>query len=170
MIHDETLRVRTGLVFLYGAVAAVVRGDAPGARMMLEDLRDSSDDLTELLAAISVISLERLQAALTTGELAPDTRRVLAGALISRATAFNVSTARAVHGAAWRLDAVRCGDHQRAARDVANDAADSSASELVLGATALLAAIVALWATSSGLSPRRAAADLCIAASFADAA
>lgn len=169
VLNDETNRVRARLVCLYGAVAAVVRGDTDGARILLSDLQDDDDDLTEVLVAISIATLERLRVAMAATSHLQQERDDLAANLIAQATAYRVSTARSVQGAALRLDAVRRGDHEGAASDVEHAAADSSPAELVLGATALLAAIVALWARLSGQSVRRAATNLCLAASFSPA-
>jgi hypothetical protein len=164
--------VRLALVNLYGAVAAVVRGDTDGARLLLDDLEHCGADLTELLAAISIASLERLGVALSapgSGHGRDETshgRIDLATRLVRDARDYRVASPRAVHEAAWRLDAVRRGDRLQAVRDVESATATSTPTELLFGATALLAAIVALWARNSGQSTRRAATDLCLAASF----
>ena len=100
--------VRQALVNLYGAVAAVVRGDVEGARLLLDDLEHCGADLTEILTAISIASLERLGVALAGPGVAedgidrdPTTGRIdLATRLVRDARDYRVASPRAVHEAA----------------------------------------------------------------------
>ncbi|MBI5089105.1 MAG: hypothetical protein HZB15_09690 [Actinobacteria bacterium] len=165
--------VRETLSRIYGAVAAVVRDDLLGSDVLLADLHDSFADFSELLAALSFATLDRLDAALATGEvLSPRERRAMAQFLLTEAHRYALHPAAGgaavpVQSAARRLDAVRRHDHEQVLAEIEDARSVSSDAELLWGATALLAAVVAMWAQRSGQSPRRAAADLCLAVSVA---
>jgi hypothetical protein len=165
-------RVRQALISLYGAVAAVVRDDQDAAEMMLADLTETLEDVNEVLMTISIATLERLEAAVTSGDRSTGGDGSADGGLSARhvlalAADFGLSSRRTVHAAAWRLDAVREGDRSRAAADIARSQSLGTETELTYGAIALLAAIVAVWANRTGRSPKVAASDLCLAASLA---
>jgi hypothetical protein len=168
--------VRETLSRIYGAVAAVVRDDVVGSDVLLADLHESFGDFSELLAALSFATLDRLDAALATGDvLSPRERRAMAQFLLTEAHRYALlsaaGTGRAgavpVQSAARRLDAVRRHDHEQVLAEIEDARTVSSDAELLWGATALLAAVVAMWAQRSGQSPRRAAAGLCMAVSVA---
>ncbi|MEZ5249578.1 MAG: hypothetical protein R2713_10310 [Ilumatobacteraceae bacterium] len=64
---------------MYGAVAALVREDRIGMEVLLDDLRRTCTDPTELLATMAFATLDRLDAALTTGtQLSPREAQALA--------------------------------------------------------------------------------------------
>jgi hypothetical protein len=169
--------VRETLSRIYGAVAAVVRDDVLGSDVLLADLHESFGDFSELLAALSFATLDRLDAALSTGDvLSPRERRAMAQFLLTEAHRYALLSAAGVAGrggavpvqsAARRLDAVRRHDHEQVLAEIEDARLVSSDAELLWGATALLTAVVAMWAQRSGQSPRRAAADLCLAVSVA---
>lgn len=167
MHDDEIVRVREALVCLYGAVAAVMRHDDDGTALLLTDLTECFADLEDLLVAISVATLERLEAAVGAGpSIEPTHGRPIAQELLSVAHGYHVSNLDTVQCAAWRLDAVRQGDREQAIVDIAGSRTVATDHELILGATALLAATVVLWARRTGQLPSRAATDLCLAASL----
>jgi hypothetical protein len=160
--------VRDTLSRIYGAVAAVVRDDRVGTGVLLGDLRESFDDVAELLSTLSLATLDRLDAALAAGDkLSPAERRAMAQFLLTEAHRYAMSDAVPVQSAARRLDAIRRHDHDQVLAEIEQDRALASDEQLLWGATALLSAVVALWAQRSGVSPRRAAADLCMAVSVA---
>lgn len=161
-------QVRQALVSLYGAVAAVVRDDQDAVRLLLNDLTEALDDVDEVLVTISVATLERLEAETGAGTQLHDSD-VTARQVFAMASEYSLSSRRTVHAAAWRLDAVRVGDRSRATADIARSLNIGTPFELVYGATALLAAIVAVSANRTGHSPKVAARDLCLAASLAAA-
>ncbi len=162
--------VRETLSRIYGAVAAVVRDDRLGSDLLLTDLHDSFDDFSELLAAMSFATLDRLDAALATGvQLSPRESRAMAQYLLTEAHRYAMSDAIPVQAAARRLDAVRRHDHEQVVAEIEHSRSIASDTELLWGATALLTATVSMWAQRSGQSPRRAAADLCLAVSVAPA-
>lgn len=167
MHDDEIVRVREALACLYGAVAAVMRDDDDGASILLGDLRSCFDDVADLLVAISVATLERLEAAIAAGPaIEPAHGRPIAHELLSVAHGYDVAARDAVQYAAWRLDAVRQGDRHQVMLDVAGSRAIASDEELINGAAALLAATVVLWARRTGQLPGHAVVDLCLAASL----
>jgi hypothetical protein len=166
-VHSEqTEEVRDVLGRIYGAVAAIVRGDRLGVDLMLADVHASSDDIAELLAAISYATLDRLAAALEPGGvLSPHETRAMASALLTEARQYSVSEAASIHAAAQRLDAVRRHDRDQVLLGIERARSMATDLEVLWGATALLTATVSEWARRSGQSPRRAAADLCLAVS-----
>jgi hypothetical protein len=167
---DNLDDVRDTLSRIYGAVAAVVRDDRMGSDLLLTDLQDSFDDFSELLAAMSFATLDRLDAALATGaQLSPRESRAMAQFLLSEAHRYAMAEAVPVQSAARRLDAVRRHDHDQVVAEIAHARSVTSDAELLRGATALLTATVSMWAQRSGQTPRRAAADLCLAVSVAPA-
>jgi hypothetical protein len=88
-------------------------------------------------------------------------------ALLSAGAPSGRAGAVPVQSAARRLDAVRRHDHEQVLAEIEDARTVSSDAELLWGAMALLTAVVAMWAQRSGQSPRRAAADLCLAVSVA---
>ena len=167
MHDDEIVRVREALVCLYGAVAAVMRHDDDGTSLLLADLTGCFTDLDDLLVAVSVATLERLEAAVGAGpSIEPAQGRPIAQELLSVAHGYHVANRDAVQYAAWRLDAVRQGDRHQVILDIAGSRAIATDEELILGATALLAATVVLWARRTGQAPATAVRDLCLAASL----
>jgi hypothetical protein len=167
---DNTDEVRDTLSRIYGAVAAVVRDDRVGSDLLLQDLHDSYDDFSELLAAMSFATLDRLDAALAAGaQLSPRESRAMAQYLLTEAHRYAISDAVPVQAAARRLEAVRRHDHEQVMAEIEHARSIASDSELLYGATALLTATVSMWAQRSGRSTRRAAADLCMAVSVVPA-
>ena len=167
---EDIDHVRDTLSCLYGAVAAIARDDRVGADLLLADMCTdmiaANGDVAELLSAISFATLDRLDAALGTAER-PTGResRAIAQYLLTEVHRYSLGDSVPVQSAARRLDAIRRHDHDQANADIANDRAATTDGELVWGAAALLTATVAMWAQRSGLSTRRAAADLCLAVS-----
>ena len=152
---------------LYGAVAAMVRHDDEGVTILLDELTACLPDVEELLIALSVATLERLEAAVGAGPGIPPTEgRPIAQELLGLAHGFHRSDPDTVQFAAWRLDAVRQGDRHQAHADVAGSLQRATTRDLVLGGAALLAATVLLWARRTGQRPSHAAMDLCLAASL----
>lgn len=171
MHDDEIVRVRSALVCLYGAVASVMRHDANDAHLLLADLRESFEDIDEVLVAISLATLERLEAAVGSGpSLAPQQGRPIAQELLGVAHGYGVARVGSIQSAAWRLDAIRQGDHEQAMADITSARGRTTDAELVFGAVALLAATVVLWARRTGQSPNTAITDLCLAAALTPAA
>ena len=167
MHDDEIVRVREALVCLYGSVAAVMRRDAEGTELLLTDLTGCFADLEDLLVAISVATLERLEAAVGAGPtIEPTQGRPIAQELLSVAHGYRMAERDAVQYAAWRLDAVRQGDRHQVLLDIAGSRAIADDDELVRGAVALLAATVVLWARRNGQTADAAITDLCLAASL----
>jgi hypothetical protein len=165
MIDARQRRLDAAMVDLYGAVAAMIRCDRVGARLLLAELRADVRNTAELLVAISFATLERLEAAFDDRSLRPHDRP-LAGDFVRAAVGYGAATTSAVHAAAWRLDAVRRNDRRRARRDVTGSRRIATDEHLVAGAVALLAAVVELAARSAGDDPDVAARQLCLAASM----
>lgn len=163
-VEPTAVPLSHALVSLYGAVAAVLRHDHLAVDLMTADLVDAFGDVTETLMAISSATLERLEVALGCGMPFGEESGCTARRVLSLATDYDLADERAVHAAAWRLDAVRTGDLERAAADVTSSQVLGSDIELVHGAVALLTAIVAIWALRTGRSARVAASELCLAA------
>ena len=152
---------------LYGTVAAMVRRDDEGVTILLDDLTECLPDVEELLIAVSVATLERLEAAVGAGPgIPPAQGRPIAQELLCLAQSFHRSEPDTVQFAAWRLDAVRQGDRHQAHADIAGSLDLATDRDLVLGGAALLAATVLLWARRTGQDPSDAAKDLCLAASL----
>ncbi len=166
VMSDTTDHVRDALSSMYGAVAALIREDRIGMELLLGDLRENFDDFTELLATIAFATLDRLDAALTSGcALSPRETRGLAQHLLTEAHRFALVDAIPVQAAARRLDAVRCHDHEFVTAEVMHARTVASDADLVCGAVALMAATVNVWADRSGRTTHKAIADLCLAAS-----
>jgi len=166
--------VRAALVNLYGAVAAVMRTDWPALRLMVSDLTDALDGVEDVLVVISLATLECLWDGFGFVERHPgavesdaDNSAVAARELLAIAAGFELSSPDLISAAAWRLEAVRSGDRDRAAADIIQSLHLGSEAELVDGAIALLAAIVTRQARRSGRSPQRLASDICLAVSLA---
>ncbi len=165
-MSDNPDLVRDALASMYGAVAAVVRDDRAGLDLLLWDLYQSFDDFTELLATMSFATLDRLQAALAVGHApSPRETRALAEHLLTEAHRLALADAVPVQSAARRLDAVRRHDHDEVTAEVEHARTVATDVELLNGATALLAATVAVWAERAGRNATRAVSDLCLAAS-----
>ena len=166
VISDTSDDVRDALSSMYGAVAALVRADRVGMDLLLRDLVDSSPDITETLATMAFATLDRLDAALSAGHVmsARETRS-LAQQLITDAHHYALVDALPVQAAARRLDGVRRHDHAHVATEVMHARTMASDTELLWGATALLAATVSVWAERSGRTMTEAVGDLCLAAS-----
>ena len=147
---------------LYGAAAALVRGDRPGAELLVGDLRMSIPSLEELLVTISVATLERLEDAFRHVSLG-DPRRPIAQQMVARAVSYRIARPATVHAAAWRLDPVRRADRAAAAENVAQSRRVGSDDELALGAVALFAAALELGASSRGIDAESTARRLCYA-------
>lgn len=170
-MSDTTDHVRDALSSMYGAVAALVREDRIGMELLLDDLRRGFDDFTELLATMAFATLDRLDAALTTGTpLSPRETRALAQHLLTEAHRIALVDAIPVQAAARRLDAVRRHDHGYVAAEVMHARTVASDTELLYGAVALLTATVDVWAGRSNRTLHKAVADLCLAASVEPAA
>ena len=166
MISDNSLIVRDALGSMYGAVAAVVRDDRAGMRLLLDDLYTSFDDFTQLLATISIATLDRLDAALSAGEaLSPRETRSLAEHLLTEAHRLAIADAVPVQSAARRLDAVRRHAHEEVAAEVHHARSVATDLQLLTGAIALLSATVSAWADRSDQTADHAVTELCLAAS-----
>jgi len=166
--------VRVALVNLYGAVAAVMRKDWPALRLMESDLTEALEGVEDVLIVISLATLECLWDGFGFVERHPgatgpdsDNSAVAAKELLAIAAGFELSSPEVVNAAAWRLEAVRSGDRDRAAADIVQSKRLGSEAELVDGAIALLAAIVTRQAHRSGRSAQRLASDICLAVSLA---
>ena len=164
--------VRAALVSLYGAVAAAIRKDWPALRLMVSDTVDALDGVEDVLIVIALASLECLWDGCGVAGAEPSTSEsdnsgVAARELLAIATSLELSTPDMINSAAWRLDAVRCGDRMRAAADIAQSRRLGSERELIDGAIALLSAIVTRQAHRSGRSPQGLAADICLTVSLA---
>lgn len=147
---------------LYGSAAALVRGDRPGAELLVTDLRASIPSLEELLVTVSVATLERLEDAFKHVSLG-DPRRPIAQQMITRAVSYRIARPAAVHAAAWRLDPVRRADRAAATDNVAHSRRVGNDEELVLGAVALFAAALELGAATRGFDAEATARRLCYA-------
>ena len=168
---DTAENVRDALSSMYGAVAALIREDRIGMELLLDDLRRGFDDFTELLATMAFATLDRLDAALTTGTpLSPRETRSLAQRLLTDAHRLALVDAIPVQAAARRLDAVRRHDHGFVAAEVMHARTVASDAALLFGAVALLAATVNVWAERSHRTLHKAIGDLCLAASVEPAA
>jgi hypothetical protein len=164
---DHVRDVRDALSSMYGAVAALVRNDRAGMDMLLNDLDGSFAELTELLATMAFATLDRLDAALASGQpMSARETRSLAQQLMTDAHRYAVVDAMPVQAAARRLDAVRRHDHDHVAAEVMHARTMASDIELLCGATALLTATVNVWAQRSGRTMNEAVNDLCLAASI----
>jgi hypothetical protein len=140
-------RARRSVTALLDATDAIARDDLGHARTVLgrlivDDRRAGATAVVEALAAASVLTLDRLGHAVAqrarTGAGRPDPLE-----LVDRAAGYGVASRTAVLTAAWRLDAVRRGDHDRALLDLAESGVGGERAEeldLLAGAAALLAA------------------------------
>ncbi len=142
----ERLACRS-ITVLLGAAAAIDRDDPEGAREALGQLLRDDVGLDavahiEVLAAASMLTLDHLEAAVARrsgiGAGRPDPVE-----LIDRAVGYGVAPRTSVLAAAWRLDAVRCGDHHRATQEVSMSWAAGDELDLLAGAAALLASTMA---------------------------
>jgi hypothetical protein len=166
-MSDTTEHVRDTLSSVYGAVSALVREDRLGMEVLVDDLRCGEENVTELLTTMAFATLDRLDAALTTGTpLSPRETRSLAQQLLTEAHRLALVDAVPVQAAARRLDAVRQHDHGLVAAEIMHARSVASDADLLHGAIALLTATVAVWADRSGRSLHQAISDLCLAASI----
>ena len=165
-IESDEATVRAAMGQLYGAAAALVAGDQEGAALLIGDLRSAFSSVTELLVTISFATLERLEHAFADRSLRPpDGAPPSARTILTEAERYGVAPARAVHTAAWRLEAVRCNDRRRVVTEATEWSSAGAEGQLVSGAVALLAAALAHAATAVGDDPLRVARRLCLAAS-----
>jgi hypothetical protein len=165
---DQTAAVRSTLVTIYGAVAAVVRNDRDGLDLLVDDLFHTRHDLPTLLAAVSLATLDRLDAALGEGpdQVARSTRALAEQLLVESYRCALTVDAVGVQAAARRLDAIRRHDHQQVAHEIDEARRLASDHDLLLGSLAVLTATVSYWAERTGRSMQRATNDLCLAASL----
>lgn len=164
----------------YGGVSAMLQNDRPGSDVMIRDLAAVCDDVTEAMWALAILTLERLGSAaahradaagLIADALIADAQ-VLAGWSTGPAPATSAGRAGStiplsVQAAACRLDSLRVGDLDGFAaatvglQDVVTD------FDLLVGATALLAAAVRSGAHASNRQADDVCRELCLAAVFA---
>lgn len=166
--REQIAEVRTTLQTIYGAVAAVVRNDRDGLDLLVADLFRSRHDVPTLLAAVSLATLDRLDAALGEGrdQVARSTRDLAEQLLVESYRCALTSGAIPVQTAARRLEAVRRHDHAQVAVEIDEARSVASDHDLLLGSIAVLTATVAYWAEATGRSVQRATNDLCLAASI----
>ena len=170
MTSATSHRAPDPLCSMYGAAAAVERADREGMELLLHDLYHTYTDFATLLMAMSCLTLDRLDAALSESDaqgapLTSSERRSLAEQILGDAHAYEVTGAVAVHAAAQRLDSVRRWDAEQVAVEVDAARALTSDSDLLYGATALLTATLAVWADRTGRARSRAIRELCLASS-----
>jgi len=165
MNHEQaTASLRAALVSLYGAVAGFVRSDWPAVELMSSDLRAALDCADEVLIIVALATLKCLEEA-AEGDQQTTTSSTAARETLSIARALSTSASPAiVNSAAWRLDALRRGDHVAAADDLVRSRRLGPEAELVHGSIALLAAVVTRHALRTGRAPHSLASELCLAA------
>jgi hypothetical protein len=161
----RNVRLTTVMVDVYGAAAAMLRGDPEGVRVMVEDLREACGSVADALTIVSVLTLDRIGEMVAAPGNDPPAP-VRPEELMSLATTFSTAPRAAVHAAAWRLDAVRCHDESRARRDVRRSLAAGTDEQLIAGAVALLTAVIVAGAIRRGRSAAEVACQLCLSASF----
>jgi hypothetical protein len=145
------------------------RDDQVAVDSLITMLRRSFSHVSDVLVIISLVTLDRLDAALN-GEGRPGAGSdVDAGRLISHAVRSGRAERCSVAAAAWRLEAIRLGDLEGIGADIAESRFIASDDELMRGAIALLATIVALGAQRDGVRAGQAAEDLCLAAAMSPA-
>jgi hypothetical protein len=163
--EQVTASLRAALISLYGAVAAVVRSDEIAMDLMSADLRAALDGVDEVLIIVALATLKCLEDAVDDNDRHPMTSDSAAREMLSIASRLSTSTSPAlVNSAAWRLDALRRGDHVAAADDLARSKRLGTEAELIHGSIALLAAVVTRRALHCGRSPHSLASELCLAA------
>lgn len=161
-VDDQPGSIYDAMGQLYGSAAALVRGDRVGVELLIEDLCRSLPSLEELLVTVAVATLERLEDAVR--HVSPgDSGQPIAQQLITRAGSYRIARTATIHAAAWRLDAVRCGDRSTAADDVLNSRRIGDDYELVHGAVALFAAALEFGAAARGVDAEETARRLCYA-------
>jgi hypothetical protein len=161
--------VREALLALCGAVASMERDDHVAVDTLITLLRRSFDHVSDVLVIISLVTLDRLDAALNGDDRRRSGSQLDARLLLSNAVGAGRADRCTVDAAAWRLDAIRLGDLAGAGADIAESCFIATDDELIRGAIALLATIVAFGAERNGMSSQQAAGDLCLAASMSAA-
>lgn len=165
MTHDTGASTGDRLAELYGAAAALLRGDRGGAGILVAMLV-AEDQLADVLLTAATAALERLESSIAapvverrprSGETARD--------LLDLALGTGFAVPDAVHAAAWRLDAVRRDVTELFTHSITAFRPDLDDFDLVAGAVALLAALVAFAATFAQQQPQASAQHLCLAAS-----
>jgi hypothetical protein len=152
----ETTERRTRRAVLALVDAAVALDDRDPARALttLGELLDGTTPV-EALGTASMLTLRGLARHGGTGTAATRPVRGHGVAdpreLIDRAVGYGIAPRPAVLAAAWRLDAVRRGDHDRAAAEIATSSHAGSPGELVAGAASLLASALSLGTGPTGI-------------------
>ena len=166
MKHEQvTASLHAALISLYGAVAGFVRSDWPAVDLMSADLQAALHGVDEVLIIVALATLKCLEEAVDGADQQPTTSDAAAREMLSIACGLSASARPAiVNSAAWRLDALRRGDHTAAADDLARSKRMGTDIELVHGSIALLAAVVTRRALRSGRTPHSLASELCLAA------
>ena len=157
---DDRL-VGHALGVVLAGVEATLRAD-PAVDTCLMTLHEMGET-GELLAAISIATLDQLGDVLEGGRIA--SAGDLAAALLDRAVQFGLAPPSAVHAAAARLEVFVRGDRWRLTAELRRSRTANSDGGLVNGAVALLAAVIDRSAQRQGLAPELMAERLCLAAS-----
>ncbi len=155
-----------GMLCLFGTVAAVERGDQLGWQLLRHDLPGYFATSEQLLTAIALATLDRL-GAITESTAVPvskDDIENVAQQLVASACSYGISPRSMVRTAAKRLDTLSKNDEVLS--NSGTQIGPHTADDQIDGAVALLTATIALWARRTGQSPRKAASDLCLAASY----
>ena len=158
--------VREALAALCGAVASMERDDHVAVDVLIAFLRRSFDHVSDILVIISLVTLDRLDAAQNGEDRLGYATDIDVGLLLSSAVGSGRADRRTVDAAAWRLDAIRLGDLAAVGADIAESRSMATDDELIRGAVALLGSIVAVGAERAGTTARQAASDLCLAVSL----
>ena len=158
--------VRDALASLCGAVASMERQDHVAVDVLIALLRRSFDHVSDVLVIISLVTLDRLDAAMNGEDGQRSWTDIDTSKLLSTAFGSGRAERCTVSAAAWRLDAIRTGDLASVGADIAESRLVANDDELIRGAIALLATVVALGAERRGVSARQASSDLCLAASM----
>jgi len=134
--------------------------------MMSSDLQSELDGTDEVLIIVALATLHCLEEGADDAEhLQPTTSAAAAREMLSIACQLcGTANPATVNSAAWRLDALRRGDHTAAADDLVRSKRLGAEIELIHGSIALLAAVVTRRALRSGRTPHSLARDLCMAA------
>jgi hypothetical protein len=138
-------RTRRAVLALVDAAVALDDRDPARALTMLGELLDGTTPV-EALGAASVLTLRGLarHESATGVAVAGPTGARDPRELIERAVGYGIAPRPAVLAAAWRLDAVRRGDHDRAAAEITTSSRAGSPGELVAGAASLLASALSM--------------------------
>jgi hypothetical protein len=143
------------------------RDDQVAVDSLIALLRESFDHVSDVLVIVALVTLDRLDAALSDLQLSGS--QLDASQLLLDAAECGRANRCTVDAAASRLEAIRVGDLEAVGADIAQSQFLAPDDELIRGAIALLAIIVAVGARRDGVSPRYAARELCLAASMSDA-